>query len=234
MPAPPPPPPSPPLRFDDQGLVTGVVQDPLTGEVRMVGHLSREALAETLRSRLVTFFSRSRGRLWVKGETSGHSLALERAVADCDGDALLLFAEPKGPTCHTGREACFFRDPEGGAEAEAPQSAAPFLVELERELERRRDADGRQSYTKSLLEAGPRRVGEKIVEEAGELARALEAEDDERVAAEAADLLYHALVGLLSRRVPLRAVLAALARRAGTSGHDEKRARAAKPPAPSP
>jgi phosphoribosyl-ATP pyrophosphohydrolase/phosphoribosyl-AMP cyclohydrolase len=212
--------------------LTGVVQDPLTGEVRMVGHLSAEALGATLRTRLVTFFSRSRGRLWVKGETSGHTLALDRAVADCDGDALLLFAEPRGPTCHTGREACFFRDLEADDEAASARPAAPFLVELERELEARREADGRQSYTKSLLEAGPRRVGEKIVEEAGELARALESEDDERVAAEAADLLYHALVGLISRRVPLRAVLAALARRAGTSGHAEKRARRAEPSAP--
>ncbi|MCU0686392.1 MAG: bifunctional phosphoribosyl-AMP cyclohydrolase/phosphoribosyl-ATP diphosphatase HisIE [Polyangiaceae bacterium] len=219
------------LRFDAQGLLTGVIQDPLTGEVRMVGHLSREALAQTLRTRLVTFFSRSRNRLWVKGESSGHHLSLHRALADCDSDALLLFAEPQGPTCHTGRDACFFRDLEGQGDepSEASESAAPFLVTLERSLARRRDADAGRSYTKSLLEAGPRRIGEKIVEEAGELARALESEDDERVASEAADLLYHALVGLIARRVPLRAVLATLARRVGTSGHDEKRARSAKP-----
>ena len=220
------------LRYDDRGLLTGVVQDPLTGEVRMVGHLSREALAATLRSRLVTFFSRSRGRLWVKGESSGHTLALDRALADCDGDALLLFAEPHGPTCHTGREACFFRELEGedAPPRDAPVSAAPLLVELERTLERRRDSStAGRSYTKSLLEGGPGPIGAKIVEEAGELARALADEDDDRVANEAADLLYHALVGLLSRRIPLRAVLGVLAKRLGTSGHDEKRARTPAP-----
>lgn len=225
------------FRFDDRGLLTGVVQDPLTGEVRMVGHLSREALEATLRTRLVTFFSRSRGRLWVKGETSSHTLALDRAVADCDGDALLLFAEPRGPTCHTGRDACFFRPLESdGANAppEPPEppttdaSAAPLLVELERALARRRDAGtAERSYTKSLLEGGPDKIGAKITEEAGELARALASEDDDRVANEAADLIYHALVGLLARRIPLRVVLAVLAKRFGTSGHDEKRARQA-------
>jgi phosphoribosyl-ATP pyrophosphohydrolase/phosphoribosyl-AMP cyclohydrolase len=208
------------------GLLPAIVQDRLTGQVRMLGYVSREALARTLATGRATFFSRSRGELWEKGATSGNTLAVSAVFADCDADALLILADPAGPTCHTGSPSCFFRqvDPAGTA-AEAGVDATPFLEVLEREIEERKQSTAAQSYTRHLLDGGAERIGKKLREEAGELAQAIAAEPDERVVAEAADVLYHLLVGLASRGVSLRAVVAALAARAGRSGHQEKAAR---------
>lgn len=218
------------LVFDDRGLVPAVCQDALTGEVRMVAWMNREALARTLESGLATFFSRSRGRLWQKGEESGHVLRVTRVVADCDGDTLLVLVRPEGPSCHTGRPSCFFRGVgAGGALEEQPVEPAPFLLELEAVLVRRQASTAESSYTRSLLDGGAARIAAKLDEEAGELGRALASESDERVASEAADLLYHTLVGLRLRGVELRRVLELLAARSGTSGHAEK---AARPPRP--
>ncbi len=215
-----------PIAYDDQGLIPAIVQDRLTGEVRMVAWMNREALARTLETGLATFFSRSRGRLWQKGESSGNTLQVARVVADCDADTLLLLVDPAGPSCHTGRPSCFFRDLDPTGEvADAPVPVAPFLLELEQVLAQRQASSADKSYTRSLLDGGAERIAGKIREEADELARALEAESDERVASEAADLLYHALVGLRLRGVDLRSVLDVLAKRSGTSGHAEKAAR---------
>lgn len=211
------------LRFGDDGLIAAVIQDRLTGQVRMVGHMNREALAATLTSGRVTFFSRSRGKLWEKGESSGNQLLVCSLHADCDADALLVLVDPVGPTCHTGSPSCFFRrvDAEGHA-AEEGRDATTFLEELGREIEARKQSSGEKSYTRHLLDGGPERIGKKLREEAGELAEAIAGETDERVASEAADLLYHLMVGLSSRGLDLRAVARALAARAGTSGHEEK------------
>ncbi len=214
------------VRFDDAGLVPAVAQDAATGEVRMVAFMSREALALTLATGVAHFHSRSRGRLWKKGESSGHTLAVRRVLLDCDGDCVLLLVDPAGPTCHTGAPSCFTRaaDGEGWVTVDAPHPAASELFAT---LEARRDAsaDARPSYTRSLLEAGAGRIGEKLREEADELARAAAGESDARVAAESADVIYHLMVALVSRRVPWRAVLGELARRAGRSGLEEKAAR---------
>jgi len=214
------------LAFGDGGLLPAIVQDRLTGQVRMLAYVNREALARTLSTGRATFFSRSRGALWEKGAESGHTLAVTAVVADCDADALLYLADPTGPTCHTGSPSCFFRrvGPDGAPE-DSGADATAFLEGLEREIEARRDSTAARSYTRHLLDGGAARIGAKIREEADELARALASESDDRVASEAADVLYHVLVGLASRRVSLRAVLAALASRAGQSGHDEKAAR---------
>ncbi|MBX3275773.1 MAG: bifunctional phosphoribosyl-AMP cyclohydrolase/phosphoribosyl-ATP diphosphatase HisIE [Sandaracinaceae bacterium] len=211
----------PPLSFDAQGLLTVVAQDHRTGEVRMVAHANREALEATLRTRRATFFSRSRGRLWVKGEESGNVLEVREVWLDCDADCAVYLVEPAGPSCHTGAESCFFvrLDGEGGGRA------LPVLARLERELEARRDASAERSYTKSLLEQGAPKIGAKLREEAGELADALERESDARVVSELADVLYHAMVGLVHRGVPLASVEAELARRFGVSGHEEKASR---------
>lgn len=215
-----------PIAFDDQGLIPALAQDRLTGEVRMVAWMNREALGKTLETGLATFYSRSRGRLWQKGESSGHVLRVARVVADCDADTLLLLVDPDGPSCHTGRPSCFFRSIRADGELdETPVPATPFLLELEQILEQRRTSTAEKSYTRSLLDGGPERIAAKIREEADELCRALESESDERVASEAADLLYHALVGLRLRGVAFRSVLDVLAKRAGTSGHAEKAAR---------
>jgi phosphoribosyl-ATP pyrophosphohydrolase/phosphoribosyl-AMP cyclohydrolase len=213
------------LKFDDQGLIPVVVQDRLTGEVRMCAFMNREALTRTLSTGRATFFSRSRQKLWEKGETSGNVLDVREVYADCDGDTILLLVDPVGPSCHTGRRTCFFRRvTEDGLEDDSPLAGA-FLERLEAEIESRRESTAERSYTKSLLEAGASRIGAKLREEADELARALAGETDDRAASEAADVVYHLLVGLAHRRISFRAVLAALAARAGTSGHAEKAAR---------
>jgi phosphoribosyl-ATP pyrophosphohydrolase/phosphoribosyl-AMP cyclohydrolase len=210
------------LKYDAQGLVTVVVQERLGGEVRMVAHASREALEATLRTGNATFWSRSRGALWVKGETSGHHLRVREVWLDCDRDAALYLADPEGPSCHTGAETCFFDRVAGPP---AGESAAPLLVRLERALAARASATADKSYTKSLLVAGATKIAAKVREEGDELARALEAETDEQVVKESADVLYHLMVGLLHRGLALRDVEAELARRFGVSGHDEKASR---------
>jgi phosphoribosyl-ATP pyrophosphohydrolase/phosphoribosyl-AMP cyclohydrolase len=222
------------LKFDQNGLITAVIQDRLTGQVRMVGWMNQEALDETLRSRRATFYSRSRGRLWTKGESSGNSLEVREVYVDCDADTLLVLVDPTGPTCHTGRLTCLFREltPEGELSDRALE-ASPLLQQLEHEILERVKSNAQKSYTRSLLDAGVPRICEKIEEEAGELCRALAAESDERVASETADVLYHVLVGLRARGVDWRSVLETLASRVGRSGHAEKAARRLGDPAPS-
>lgn len=210
------------LHFDERGLIPAIAQDRLTGEVRMVAWMNREALTRTIETGKATFYSRSRQALWQKGESSGNHLVVHQIVADCDADTLLLLCEPAGPSCHTERPGCFFRYLRDGAVHDEPLHAVPFLQRLEREIDARRKATSASSYTKSLLEGGAPKVGAKLREEAAELAQAIESESDARVVSEAADLVYHLLVGLALREVPLREVVAELSRRFGTSGHAEK------------
>jgi phosphoribosyl-ATP pyrophosphohydrolase/phosphoribosyl-AMP cyclohydrolase len=215
------------LTFDPQtGLIPAIAQDRLTGEIRMVAWMNREALSRTLETGKATFFSRSRQSLWEKGESSGHSLRVQRVVADCDADVLLLLVDPNGPSCHTGRPNCFFNQVcAADTVVEQSSEALPFLAELEGVIRARTESSAEKSYTRALLDAGAPKIGEKLREEADELARAVADESDDRVASEAADLLFHALVGLRARGVPVRAVLDKLASRMGTSGHTEKAAR---------
>ncbi len=219
------------LDFDADGLIPAVAQDRVTGEIRMVAYANEEAVRQTLATRLATFWSRSRQELWVKGETSGHHLDVEAVLADCDADCLVYLVTPHGPTCHTGAETCFFHrvttaeDGLATSTADVPQTT--LLARLERVLEQRKSSTAGASYTKSLYEGGPIRIGDKLREEADELARSLASETDDRVVSEAADVLFHAMVALRSRGISAAAVLEELDRRAGTSGHDEKRARGA-------
>ena len=200
------------LKWDPAGLVTVVVQDRVTGEVRMVAHADREAVGRTVESGEGWFWSRSRGELWRKGATSGNTLRVVEVREDCDADCLLYLVEPSGPSCHTGKRSCF-----------AP--SAPVMVRLWDELEARRASTGQTSYTRSLLDGGVAKIAAKVREEGEELARAIEGEGDERVVAEAADVVYHAMVALLARGRTWRDVEAELARRAGTSGIEEKASR---------
>ncbi len=217
-------------RYDERGLLPVVAQDALTGEVRMVAFATAEAVAMTMETGRATFFSRSRGALWTKGETSGNVLDVRSVLVDCDEDSLVYLVVPNGPTCHTGAPTCFFRTlarGEGGAlttvSHEVP--APTLLARLETVLEARKAATGEKSYAKSLYDGGPEKIGAKLREEADELARAIASEDEVRVANEAADVLFHLMVALRSRAVPFADVLRELDRRTGTSGHDEKRAR---------
>jgi phosphoribosyl-AMP cyclohydrolase / phosphoribosyl-ATP pyrophosphohydrolase len=217
------------VKFDSNGLVTAVAQDRLTGAVLMVAWMNREALDLTLSTGLATFYSRSRGKLWVKGETSGHQLKVSSVLADCDGDTLLVLVEPTGPACHTGRPSCFFRPLTEAGPVDAEREATPYLFELESVIAERASSTATKSYTRSLLDRGTAGVNAKILEEAGELATAIDSEGEERVASEAADVLYHALVGLRLRGVPLRQVMEKLYARSHQSGHAEKAARGAAP-----
>ncbi|HEV3193699.1 MAG TPA: bifunctional phosphoribosyl-AMP cyclohydrolase/phosphoribosyl-ATP diphosphatase HisIE [Polyangiaceae bacterium] len=217
-------PPALPLEFDARGLVPVVVQDHLTGEIRMVAFATDEAVKKTLESGQATFWSRSRSEVWQKGLTSGNAIRVLRVLVDCDADCLVYQGEPSGNSCHTGAPTCFFREIEGGALKPYPAQQT-LLGALEAVLEARKGATAAASYTKSLYEGGPAAIGAKIREEAGELAQAVEGENDQRVISEAADTLYHLLVGLRWRAIPFRRVLAELARRLGKSGHEEKASR---------
>jgi phosphoribosyl-ATP pyrophosphohydrolase/phosphoribosyl-AMP cyclohydrolase len=219
------------MKFDEHGLLPVVAQDRLTGAIRMVAFANEEAVRLTLSTGRATFWSRSRAQLWEKGTSSGNGLDVHAVLVDCDADCLVYQVTPHGPSCHTGATSCFFRraELEGGTihvtDAEVP--AATFLERLEIVLESRKVATAKASYTKSLYVAGAVKIGEKLVEEGGELARAVAGETDERVVSEAADVLFHVMVALRSRGLGVERVLAELARREGTSGHDEKHSRVA-------
>lgn len=172
------------------GLLPAIVQDAATAQLLMLGYMNREALAATLESGFVTFFSRSRGALWRKGETSGNHLALRSIRADCDDDALLVRADPAGPTCHLGTASCFSSsEPAGPA----------WLGKLERIVRQRAAAPPNESYTARLLAAGLPRIAQKVGEEGVEIALAAVTRDDVGLAEEAADLLYHLGVLLHAR-----------------------------------
>jgi phosphoribosyl-ATP pyrophosphohydrolase/phosphoribosyl-AMP cyclohydrolase len=212
--------------FDERGLAPCVVQDAATGDVLMLAWMNAEALRLTRETGAVHFWSRSRGALWKKGETSGNTLAVVELRLDCDRDAILVRARPAGPVCHTGAAGCFFT-PDGAAPDDGlPAGGAAILVRLAELLIQRRDAStGERSYTRSLLDAGMPKILAKIAEEHGELAAELPAGDEAKVVHETCDLLFHVMVGLTARRIPLPRVYAELARRFGTSGHVEKASR---------
>jgi len=196
------------ITWDADGLVPGIVQDARTGEVRMLGYLSRESLDLTVATGEVHFFSRSRGRIWKKGESSGNLLRLVDARVDCDDDTLLLRVVPHGPTCHTGAESCFFAPPlatVGEAIASVETISAIAQVIAQRDAER---PEG--SYTTYLFEQGVDKIGKKIGEEAAEVIIAAKNGDPGPLASEAADLIYHLLVMLRACDVPLEDVLAVL------------------------
>jgi phosphoribosyl-ATP pyrophosphohydrolase/phosphoribosyl-AMP cyclohydrolase len=214
------------LKYDDQGLVAVIAQDAESGEVRMMAYADRAAIERTSSTGFAHFYSRSRRALWKKGESSGNTLRVRDVWVDCDGDTLLYMVDPAGPSCHTGAQTCFFRRLDAnGAMVEADETAAPTLLRLERMLQERKASDAGKSYTKSLLDAGPTKIDAKLREEAAELGQAIIDEPDDRVASEAGDVLYHLLVGLILRGVPLRALFTELSSRFAQSGHQEKASR---------
>jgi phosphoribosyl-AMP cyclohydrolase / phosphoribosyl-ATP pyrophosphohydrolase len=213
--------------YDERGLVPCVVQDAATGTLLMLAWMNEEALRLTRETGEVHFWSRSRGAIWKKGETSGNTLALVELRIDCDRDAVLALARPAGPTCHTGATSCFYTTDDHREDDGVPAlEGAQVLVRLMQVLEARRDtATADRSYTRSLLEAGMPKILAKIAEEHDELAAELPAGEDAKVIHETVDLIFHVLVGLVARRIPLDAVFAEVARRFGTSGHAEKASR---------
>ncbi|GFD75013.1 bifunctional phosphoribosyl-AMP cyclohydrolase/phosphoribosyl-ATP diphosphatase HisIE [Alteromonas sp. KUL150] len=185
-------------------LLPAIVQDALSGKVLMQGYMDQDALAKTLETGKVTFFSRSKQRLWTKGETSGNTLDLVSVACDCDQDSLLVLANPNGPTCHTGVESCWF---------DGNTPAFTFLADLERVLAARKNADPKSSYTASLYNKGIKRIAQKVGEEGVETALAATVHDKEELKNEAADLLYHLTVLLQASDMSLNDALNVLRQR---------------------
>lgn len=214
------------VAFDDRGLVCVVAQDEASGAVRMVAWANREALQRTLESGRAWFFSRSRQRLWCKGEESGNHLDVGAVWLDCDGDTVLYQVRPAGPTCHTGEGTCFFRRVGASGAADAPLLApGTILAALDAVFTHRAQQDPETSYVASLLPMQANRARGKIGEEADELCDAVLREGPAEVCGELADVVFHALVAAFSRGVTSEDLLRELNRRFGTGGHAEKASR---------
>lgn len=185
----------------NDGLVPVVVQDVQTLKVLMLGYMNREALEKTLASKKVTFFSRSKQRLWTKGETSGHFLLAREVLIDCDKDTILVKAMPQGPTCHLGDDTCF---------NEQNGSNTHFLDYLTEVIRQRRQGDPEQSYTAALFQKGINKIAQKVGEEAVELVIEAKDDDEERFLNEGADLLFHYLLLLEAKGHSLQEVIEVL------------------------
>lgn len=194
------------LDFDKyaNGLVPAIVQDAVTGTVLMLGFMNAEAIDRTRTSGRVTFYSRTKERLWTKGETSGNYLEFISMVADCDNDTLLIRARPGGPVCHTGADTCF------GENNDHRNDPIDHLAELERVIDQRRQMLPENSYVAGLFRKGLNRIAQKVGEEAVELV--IEAKDDDRsrFTSEAADLLFHYLILLRAKDVSIADVISIL------------------------
>jgi phosphoribosyl-ATP pyrophosphohydrolase/phosphoribosyl-AMP cyclohydrolase len=208
------------VRFGADGLIPVVAQEQRSGDVLMLAYADREALERTAATGLAHYFSRSRGALWQKGATSGHLQRVAEIRLDCDGDAILYRVEQAGPACHTGSRTCFSRWAGGqrgsGAEvswAAGEDSGGHVLSRLASTIAQRAEERPEGSYTAQLLERGVAKVSQKVGEEAVEVVVAANSEDDVRLASEAADLLYHLLVLLQARGVPLERVWSELEER---------------------
>ena len=191
------------VKFDENGLVTVIVQDSTTAEVLMTAWANEEALKLTADSGELTLWSRSRKELWKKGETSGNVMRVIELRIDCDGDTLLAIVDPAGPACHTGKRTCFYRSLWGKENS----TEATFLGRLWGYLNIRKSEDPEESYTARLLAKGPSRVAQKVGEEGVETAIAAATGDREGFRYEAADLLYHLLVACISSGVSFKEVL---------------------------
>ena len=206
----------PELKWDAQGLIPAVAQETATGEVLMVAWMDREALAKTLETGLAHYWSRARGALWRKGETSGHTQHVDGVYADCDRDTLLVQVHQDGVACHTGARTCFFSTLAGAAAPSGTRGGPAMLEVLERVLQSRKVERPAGSYTAGLFERGEKQICRKIGEEATEVVTAaLGGEGDPRVVSEIADLWFHTMVLLAARGIPLRLVFEELAARHG-------------------
>jgi phosphoribosyl-ATP pyrophosphohydrolase/phosphoribosyl-AMP cyclohydrolase len=210
--------------FDDRGLLPAIAQDATTGVVRMQAWVNAEAVRATARSGYATFYSRSRQELWQKGATSGNTMRVRQIRIDCDGDAILYLVDAEGPSCHTGKTSCFFRDGSGEDDG-PPEAPAAIISRVAAVIAQRRAQATEKSYVSSLLAAGWPKILGKITEEAAEVVESLPTEDKAHTAHEAADVIFHLLVGLEAASVPLESVFAELRRRFGTSGLTEKASR---------
>jgi phosphoribosyl-ATP pyrophosphohydrolase/phosphoribosyl-AMP cyclohydrolase len=198
-----------PLKYDAQGLVPAVVQDRLTGEIRMFAFATEAAVRTTVETGRATFWSRSRGELWQRARIGGLEIPVARVLADCDADCIIYSSDPQGPSCHSGAPSCFFQTLDGGHLTQVSEPPQTLLAALEAKL--RAPTGG--SPEPGNESVAPAEAGEKVRAEASAFAQSLERGSDAEVVAEAADTLYELLAGLGSRSIPLRRVLSELARR---------------------
>ncbi len=203
------------LKFDERGLIPAVVQDFRSGRMLMLAYMNRESLERTLETEVVHFWSRSRGELWKKGETSGNFFKLKELSCDCDGDALLLRVEASGPACHTGEISCFFNELKSVAE---PEEGPQIVDEVYRVILDRKANPREDSYVSRLLSQGKDKVLKKLLEEASEVLLAAKGRDLPGLTHEMADLWFHSLVALALSGIPPERVFGELARRRGRSG----------------
>ncbi len=211
------------IKFNADGLVPAIAQDAETLEVLMLAYMNSEALAKTLSTGRAHFFSRSRGALWLKGETSGNYLGVKSVYYDCDADTLLVQVTPMGPACHTGERSCFFTRLSGEAKAVSPGPS--ILRELSGVIESRKAASNEKSYVASLLSKGLPKILDKIQEESDELIEAAKEKGDRDVVHEAVDLWFHTMVLVSARGIKTDELWREFKRRFGTSGIDEKDSR---------
>lgn len=218
------------IDFEKQGgIVPVVAQDSSTNEVLMLAYMNKEAYELTLKSGFAHYFSRSKQRIWKKGESSGHTQKIVDILVDCDNDTLLLKVEQEGVACHTGRKSCFFTstlDEKVISDVEVDTTAAYGVVDtLYHIIESRKNDDPEKSYTAKLLKGKQNSMLKKIVEEAGEFTFAIKDDDTDEAIYEAADITYHVLVALASKNISPDRVKQELARRFGMSGIEEKNSR---------
>ena len=206
------------VALDDNGLIPAVIQDSRSKQVLMLGYMSPESIAKTYQDGVVWFYSRSRRRLWQKGEESGNYLKFISMRTDCDEDTLLVEAEPYGPTCHTGEVCCFFQPVTQDVVFRESSPNLKVLGDLYQLILSRKNSETlSKSYTRELFSAGISRIGQKVIEESGELSLAAVGQEnaDSEVPAEAAALLYHVLVLLVARGIEIQSVMTELKARAG-------------------
>lgn len=218
------------IDFEKQdGIIPVIAQDFETNEVLMLAYMNKEAVELTLQTSYAHYFSRSKQRLWKKGESSGHTQAIKSISMDCDNDTLLLKVKQEGVACHTGRKSCFFTDLQTGdttSDVEVDTTAAYGVIEtLYQTIQSRKNDDASQSYTAKLLQGKENSMLKKIVEEAGELTFAFKDDNKEELVYESADLMYHCLVALAAKNISPDQVKQELARRFGLSGIEEKNSR---------
>lgn len=215
--------------WEKSELLPVIVQDHVTNEVLMMAYMDREALRLSLETKLAHYYSRSKQRLWKKGESSGHLQHIKQFLIDCDDDTLLLKVEQEGVACHTGRRSCFFTELDSGVttmETEVDTAAAYGVIDtLYHTILERKNADPETSWTAKLLSKGENSILKKVVEEAGELCFAVKDSDEEEIVYEAADLTYHVLVALGYKNISPDRIKQELARRFGMSGITEKASR---------